>query len=111
HRVISSNLNPNNLANDQHADHHQHAGQLHHVYPDRLCPQHTHEYRIDEIQHDTEDHRKKREDPAREPSLSGMHIDLALKLEVLADQHGCFFEDLGQVAAGLLLNHNLVRNQ
>src|SRR5580765_4999281 len=103
--AIVSDLNPDDLANYEIAHRLQDDTDDQHGVPDRIGKQRPDEQRVHEIHPHNDDGRHAHQQQHGEAALRGVDTYLAQDLEALADHVREIIENLGEVAAGLALQH------
>src|SRR5437870_605663 len=104
--TIVSDLNPDDLANHKIAHRLQDDSDDQHGVPDGISEQRLDEQRVHEIHAHHDDGRHAHEQQHGEAALRGVDTHLAQDLEAFANDVRKVVENLGEVAAGLALQHH-----
>src|SRR5215510_3888921 len=104
--AIVSDLDPDDLANDEIADRLQANADHQHGMANRIAEQRLDEHRVHEIHAHHDDGRHAHKQEHGEAALRGVDAHLSQDLEPLADYVREVVEDLGEVAARLALQHD-----
>src|ERR1019366_5073393 len=102
----SSNLNPDNPANDKVAHRLQTDGDDERDVPQPFREQRENESAVDEEHYDHDGGWKRHEQEHGEASLGGVDADLAQDFEAFADDVRKVVENFGKIAAGFALQHH-----
>src|SRR5437762_6035563 len=88
------------------ANHLHHYSAADNVHPVLSRIEWFHEIRVDQVDPEEKEKRKRADDVAREPRLRRLDANLSLNAEAFADRVTDVLQDLGEVAADFALNEH-----